>query len=330
MKHVNHPKHRYIITGAAGFIGSYVCRALLKQEPSSLVVGVDALTNYYDPKIKLRRLKELTNNKRFIFCKASILNKTAIRAINDTYAPDTLIHLAASVGVRNGELFPLEYYKTNVTGTMTVLETLAPSLSRAVIFSSSSVYGKTGRLPFRESEPVTLSTPLSVYGVSKAAMEAAVRNFATRHIIPVTIVRPFSIYGPDGRPDMLPMKVLAASLTNTPIEIFAAAATHRDWTYIDDCVDMIMRVLETSGGIRTVNIATGHPIRLDRLITIMLRIIRRYGHSVRCVGKPANNVEMPRTWADTSSIKKIYSGRPVSFEKGFSRTADFFFEHLPH
>jgi UDP-glucuronate 4-epimerase len=318
----------YLITGAAGFIGSHLCRAILKKYPCSTVVGIDNINTYYNPKIKTRRIYELTRDKRFLFYKTSILDARKIRSVFASHKPSVLIHAAAQVGVRNGEINPAAYFSTNVLGTITVLEAASSYISHALIFSSSSVYGSTKRLPFRESEPITPVTPLSVYGASKAAMEIAVHNFFKRTNIPVTIVRPFSIYGPDGRPDMLPVKLLVAAKQRIPLDVFAPDKLYRDWTYIHDCVRWVIDIVKHPVGLQTINLGNGNPLRLDAILAIARKIIRPYGYSLSYTIKPANKSEMIKTQADTDKLKTVVgSTAKTSFEKGFTETVRFFLSH---
>jgi len=319
----------YFVTGAAGFIGSYLCRALLKKTPAARVIGVDNINGYYNKKIKLRRIKELSKNSRFIFYKTSILEKNTIRSITEKHKPSVLIHAAAEVGVRNGELHPLEYFSTNVIGTLNVLCATVPYIQHAVVFSSSSVYGSTKHLPFRESEPIAPSMQLSIYGASKFAMEVAVQSFYNRTKIPITIVRPFSIYGPDGRPDMLPIKLLLAAKTNTPIDVYAPTKSFRDWTYIDDCVGVVLSMLEKPHRIQIINIGNGRPVRLDAILRTSQKILQHYGYSIPYKPKPANSTEILKTRADTTRMSGIYRlPEKTAYKEGFMKTAEFFFSHL--
>lgn len=319
----------YLVTGAAGFIGSHLCRALLRSVHSAHIIGIDNINNYYKQEIKQRRIKYLSTSNRFTFYKTSILEKKNIFDIVTSHKPNILVHTAAEVGVRNGETHPTEYFSTNVVGTINMLEATAPHICHAMIFSSSSVYGSTKHLPFRESEPLLPSTPLSTYGASKIAMEIAVQNFHKRTGIPTTIARPFSIYGPDGRPDMLPIKLLISAKKNIPIKIFAPTTTSRDWTYIDDCVHMLCAILKKPNGLQIVNIASGHPMPLDETIKISQTIIQQYGYTVQFTLRPANPTEMSKTWADTTKIKRIVNPFPLTrYEEGFKKTVEFFFSHL--
>lgn len=319
----------YLITGAAGFIGSHLCRAILKTESAASIIGIDNIDTYYNTNIKERRIKKLSQDKRFTCYKTSILDQKTVHTILVDHKPTVLIHTAAQVGVRNGELHPLPYFSTNVLGTLAILEEAAPSVKHAIVFSSSSVYGSTRRLPFRESEQIHLSTPISIYGASKAAMELAVRNFYTRTGIPTTIVRPFSIYGPDGRPDMLPIKLLIAAKNNAPLKIYAPTKQSRDWTYVDDCVNAILALLNKPNRFQVVNIGSGRPVSLQETVNISRGIIQNFGYTLQFKIKPANPVEITRTWASTSKLKTIIGRLPTTrYGEGFRQTAGFFFSHL--
>lgn len=321
-------KHTFFVTGAAGFIGSSVCRRLLNQSKANFVVGVDNINPYYSVHIKKRRITELSSHTRFTFYTASILDREKVSLIVKTHKPATVIHTAAEVGVRNGETNPIQYFTTNVLGTVTLLEGITAHARHIIILSSSSVYGTTRTLPYSEDEPITLKTPLSVYGNSKAAMEMAVYNFFNRTGISTTIVRPFSVYGPDGRPDMLPMKLLTAARLGKSLEIYAPTKNYRDWTYIDDFVESIIAIQKKPKGFRTVNIGSGKPLRLDRTLAIAQKVIKEYGYPLGFIQRPANKTEVLKTHAKTSTLQNVYNVRAkTEFEEGFRKTAAFFFSH---
>jgi len=321
-------KQTCLITGAAGFIGSHLCQALLDTANTIHVVGIDNLNNYYDPTIKKRRIKKLELNNRFTFYKISILDQKKILALIKTYRPTILIHLAAEVGVRNGEIHPLQYFTTNVIGTQSLLESATSYVEHAIIFSSSSVYGSTKNIPFRETEALNTTIPLSAYGASKLAMEITVQNYYKRTSIPISIVRPFSIYGPDGRPDMLPIKLLIAAKNNISLDIYAPTQYFRDWTYIDTCIESVLAIINNPNKIQIVNIGNGHPMSLFETIEISQKIVQTFGHTFTYIIKPANHNEMIRTSADTTKLKTIIKlKKNTSFQEGFTKTAEFFFSH---
>lgn len=325
---MQHKSHTYFVTGAAGFIGSHLCRKLLKENNAATIVAIDNFNTYYDKKIKERRIKELSDNPQFFFYKTSVLEQKTVNTIVAKYNPDTLIHAAAEVGVRSGELNPIKYFSTNVLGTLTILELIRPSIKHALIFSSSSVYGSIKQLPFAESAPLTPSTPISVYGSSKLAMETAVLSYYQRTGIPITVVRPFSIYGPDGRPDMLPIKMLIAAKKNLPLDIYGPRQSFRDWTYIDTCIDCLMAILQKPDSFQVVNIGSGQPLSLNDTIVSSQKIIKKYGYSLRLSSKPVNRFEVIKTWADVTKLKAVAPHRKtVDYETGFNETAKFFFSH---
>lgn len=321
--------NRYLITGAAGFIGSYICRTLLERPDTESVVGIDNLNPYYASKIKCFRLAEFQNNIKFKFYNETITNTLAVRKILDTHMPTTLIHAAAEVGVRSGEENPLQYFSTNVIGTLTVLEAAKTYIHHAVVFSSSSVYGNASRAPFSEEDDIRLFTPISVYGASKTSMELCVKNFFDRTGVPTTIVRPFSVYGPNGRPDMLPLKLLISAKKQRRIDIFSPSVLSRDWTFIDDFLQMFLALLDRPDGLQIVNLGSGRPLMLKDVIHIAEEVIQQHGLTLTYAHKPVSPAEMLQTWANNDKIRTISNiKRFRSFNYGFTKTADFFFSHL--
>ena len=322
-------KQVYFITGVAGFIGSNICKEILSNETNILIVGIDNINQYYSRRIKLYRLNELRKYKNFIFFNLSILEGLKLKELVLKYKPTILIHTAAQVGVRNGELFPIRYFNTNVLGTLTLLQACSPSIKHAIVFSSSSVYGNCKNIPFIETEPIYLSTPISTYGSSKAAMEVAVHNFYAKTKIPISIVRPFSVYGPNGRPDMLPMRLLLSARRGTTIEIYSQKTMARDWTYIDDVVHMIVNLAQRPDMFQIINIGSGSPLLLKDVVDAAKNIIKRHGYTLLTVDKTASNIEIQKTWANNKKIQSIVPIKHMmNFEEGFSNTAHFFFSHL--
>lgn len=325
---MNDNKSVYFVTGAAGFIGSGICQALAKESSIKQIIAIDNINSYYSQKIKLYRKKLLLKNNKILFFKESILNKHGLAKILKIYRPTHVIHAAAQVGVRNGETNPHDYFDTNIAGTETLLSLLTPKLEHLMVFSSSSVYGSTKKLPHSESEPLTSTTPISIYGASKLAMETVVNGYFQKTNIPTTILRPFSIYGPNGRPDMLPMKLLFAAKTKKQLTLFAPNKTYRDWTYIDDCIDTILLLLQKPRGIQIVNIGNGNPISIQNTVDIAREILTKRGYGLTTNQKPANTEELSYTWADTKKLHALTKHKPATnFQTGFAKTADFFFSH---
>ncbi len=321
--------HVYLVTGAAGFIGSAVCKKILSKDNNALVVGIDNLNTYYSKKIKQYRLIELKEHSNFIFSKTSITEAVKLRLLINEFKPSVLIHTAAEVGVRNGEQFPVKYFSTNVVGTLSMLEACRTTIRHAVIFSSSSVYGNCSNVPFSEQEPIQMSTPISTYGASKTAMEIAVKNFYEKTKIPISLIRPFSVYGPNGRPDMLPMKLLISAKNESEIDIYSPEKLSRDWTYIDDFTHMLLSTLYHPNGFRIFNIGTGKPVLLKDVLDIAKTIIKQHGYSLQLRKRQYSSIEMLQTWANNKKILDITGGHDMkSFEDGFASTANFFFSHL--
>lgn len=315
--------HTYLITGSAGFIGSNICKQILQNNKHSCVVGIDNYDPYYWALIKKHRIKELSTYKNFIFIRSSFAQKQVLLSIQKKYKPTVLIHTAAKVGVRNGERNPVAYFQTNALNTATLLETIGKTIRHSVLFSSSSVYGIT-KTPFKET---SILRPLSAYGISKMCMEEYATYFFQKNKTPLTIVRPFSVYGPNGRPDMLPMKLLFMATTNIPMQITGEHVA-RDWSYIDDVTSAVIRISGRPNGLRIINVGRGMPLSNQAVIRIAQKIIRSHGYTLRYAFKPANPIEMPITCADTKLLQTAYNvAMPTSFESGYQKTAEFFFSN---
>ena len=318
----------YLLTGAAGFIGSNICKYLLSRPETRLVIGIDNLNDYYSPDIKRYRLSAFNKHQAFIFFEKSILDYSGLQEIIRKYKPTTLIHTAAEVGISSGEKHPLEYFSSNVLGSLTVLEASKDSIRHAIMFSSSSVYGNSTHVPYSESEEISLSGNISTYGASKASMEIGVKNFHIRTGIPLTIIRPFSVYGPNGRPDMLPQKLLLCAHNNTPITVYSPMILKRDWTYIDDFMCMFSSVIDKPKMFQILNIGSGIPILLRDVLDTAQRVLREYDLTIQYSVSEAKPHEMKQTWANTSKIKVLTDAFIyTNFESGFKKTAEFFFKH---
>lgn len=313
-----------LVTGAAGFIGSNICKQLLRGDKSTTVIGVDSYSPYYNPSLKKRRVAAIKKSyKNFVFVCSSFYQTSMLATIQKKYKLSALIHAAAEVGVRNGESHPTDYIQTNTLGTSMLLETIGQNLKHIILLSSSSVYGRAP-LPFHETNVLR---PTSVYGVSKMFMESYANNFHGRASVPITIVRPFSVYGPDGRPDMLPMKLLYASLSNHPITV-TGRMVQRDWTYIEDFTTALSYILKNPRGFEQINIGFGKPLSNLKVVRAARRIILSHGYVLQYSFISKNPVEMSRTWADTQKLNTIYNiSLSTSFEEGFQKTAQYFFSH---
>ena len=232
---------KILVTGAAGFIGSFTAKALLDR--GDQVIGLDNLNDYYDPALKRARLAQLEGRNGFHFIKADLADQDAVQAVFRSERPDRVVHLAAQAGVRYSLEHPHAYIASNLTGFLNVLEGCRRgSCAHLVFASSSSVYGANTAMPF--SVHHSADHPLSLYGATKKANEVMGHSYAHLYGFPMTGLRFFTVYGPWGRPDMAPFSFTAKILAGEPIEVFNNGKHARDFTYIDDIVEGIVRVLD--------------------------------------------------------------------------------------
>jgi UDP-glucuronate 4-epimerase len=236
-----------LVTGAAGFIGSHVARALLARGES--VLGIDNLNDYYDVSLKQARLSRLEKETAFVFRKLDISDRDEILGLSKEFpAIDRIIHLAAQPGVRYSLINPYAYVQANVMGQLVMLELARTfrTLRHFVYASSSSVYGANTKLPFSVDDPV--EQPNSLYAATKRADELITHTYAHLYGIAATGLRFFTVYGPWGRPDMAPMIFARAIIAGEPIKVFNDGEMWRDFTYIDDIVDGVVRALDRPAG----------------------------------------------------------------------------------
>ena len=230
-----------LVTGAAGFIGFHLCKRLL--EEGNEIVGIDNLNSYYDVELKKSRLQELSkvSNKNFHFYRKNIEDKNEIDKIFDEWDFDTILHLAAQAGVRYSIENPHSYINSNLVGFCNILENCRKSkINNFIYASSSSVYGGNKDLPFREDQNV--DHPVSLYAATKKANELMAHTYSHLYNIPTIGLRFFTVYGPWGRPDMALFLFTKAILENSPIKVFNHGKMIRDFTYIDDIVESLIRL----------------------------------------------------------------------------------------
>lgn len=286
-----------VVTGAAGFIGSHLCAALLGR--GHTVVGIDNFDPFYDEALKRRNLAAITAGPRgeaFALVEADIRNPQQIDRVFDDLKPASLIHLAARAGVRPSIADPVGYAEVNVTGTSVLLEAARRvGVERAVLASSSSVYGNNGKTPFSETDDV--SRPISPYAATKLALEALAHTHAHLTGMPTACLRFFTVYGPRQRPDLAISLFLRKVAQGEAISMFGDGSTSRDYTFIDDCVGGILaahdRVAEH--GFRVWNLGSDTPVRLDELIRTIGSVV---GQEPCVEQKPTQPGDVERTWAD--------------------------------
>lgn len=295
---------KILVTGCAGFIGSNLVDRLLGEK--ALIVGVDNFNNFYDPKVKYNNLKQARSNKNFKLYKLDILDYNKLSKIFIKEKPSIVIHLAAQAGVRPSIFDPVLYAKVNVLGTVNLLKLSAQyRVSQFIFGSSSSVYGNSPNLPFAEDD--LCQNIISPYGASKRAAEIFVESFSKIHKLKSTILRFFSVYGPRGRPDMAIALFCNFIKFNQAITQYGDGKSSRDYTYIDDIADGIIKAMEKEFDFEIINLGNNHSVSLGDLIKTIEKIS----------GKKAKIKKMPQvpgdanfTLAEISRAKKMINWVP--------------------
>jgi UDP-glucuronate 4-epimerase len=313
-----------LLTGGAGFIGSKTCAELLKRGDN--VVVVDELNDYYEVSQKTDNLEwlkriSLKSSGYFVFIKADICDTNVMKSLFETYKPTRIIHLAARAGVRASINDPLTYVHSNIRGTTTLLE-LAKSYGceHFVYASSSSVYGGSKNEVFRESDVV--DAPVSPYAATKKACELIASTYTHLYGIPTAGLRFFTVYGPRGRPDMAPYKFLHRIFNEITIDQYGDGTSERDYTYVSDIVDGILRACDRPLGCQVYNLGNGRPVTLKRFIKIASNCANK---EAKINILPMQPGDVPRTCADISKASKLLGYHPkVKFEDGMLRTAEWY------
>ena len=295
---------KVLITGVAGFIGSNLTDRLLSEDYE--VIGVDNFNDYYDPKIKEENLYEAYKNRQCKIYREDILNFEALQKIFNQERPSKVVHLAARAGVRSSIKDPNLYTQVNVSGTVNLLKLSVDFGVKQFVFgSSSSVYGNSNKLPFAEDD--ICDEIVSPYGASKRAAEFWVESFHKTYGLKCVILRFFTVYGPGGRPDMAPALFTKAILNNQTFQQFGDGMSSRDYTYIDDIVDGIVKALNENLNFEIINLGNNHPVVLSDFIKTVENVIgkkARIKHST----KQAGDVE--KTWANVVKAKELLGWVP--------------------
>jgi UDP-glucuronate 4-epimerase len=322
-----------LVTGAAGFIGFSLADRLL--EGGEDVVGIDNLTPYYDVALKEARLARLAPHPRFRFQRLDLADRDAVAAFFAAEKFETIIHLAAQAGVRHSYEQPLSFADANLLGFAHLLEGARVQQPRHLVFaSSSSVYGANRKVPFREDDRA--DHPVSLYAATKRANELAAHTYAHLHGIPCTGLRFFTVYGPWGRPDMALFKFTKLILAGEPIPVYNEGRMSRDFTYIDDIVEGIVRVMAlppaagdsaaegTDAPCRIFNIGNGRPVELIEFIRTLERCL---GRTARLEMLPAVPGDMLATMADVTRLENATGYRPmVAVADGVRRFVEWYRE----
>ena len=326
-----------MITGVAGFIGSALAQRLVSRGMS--VVGVDNLSPYYDVSLKRARLATLTESERFRFAEVDISDSQALDRIFDETQPESVVNLAAQVGVRHSLVDPAAYITANLVGFGNVLENCRRSRVAHLVFaSSSSVYGSHLQMPFAESEHV--AHPVSLYAGTKAANELLAHSYASVHGLPSTGLRLFTVYGPWGRPDMALFEFTRRILAGEAVPLHNSGDMKRDFTYIDDVVEVITRALDRPpGGDKTwdafhpdpatsdspyliLNVASGRPVELRRYLDLLAAAL---GVTARVQPVPMTPGELVNTHASTERLHAWLGYKPSTpVEEGIPAFAEWY------
>lgn len=304
-----------LVTGAAGFIGYHTAEALLAR--GETVIGVDDLNDYYDPRLKRARLERLSGRDGFKFIEGDIADERVFAGLD----VDRIVHLAAQAGVRYSLKNPRAYIRANLMGHLNVLELargLGEGLKHLVYASSSSVYGGNDKAPFSEADAV--EKPVSLYAATKRSDELISYSYSHLYGIPQTGLRFFTVYGPWGRPDMAYWLFTAALLEGRPIDVFAGGVLTRDFTYVDDIVTGILKVLDAPperGVNRVYNIGNDNPVSVNAFIAILERLTGRKALRNELPMQPG---DVRATHADVSALERDHGFRPAtSLEAGLER-----------
>ncbi|MEO7326791.1 MAG: NAD-dependent epimerase [Dokdonella sp.] len=331
---------RVLVTGAAGFIGSTLSERLLARGDE--VLGYDNVNDYYDPALKEARLAKLTPQANFSFVRASLEDRPALEKAFADFRPQRVVNLAAQAGVRYSIENPYAYIESNLVGFINVLEACRHGgVEHLVYASSSSVYGANRKLPFSVRDPV--DHPVSLYAATKKANELMAHTYSHLYSLPTTGLRFFTVYGPWGRPDMALFLFTRKILAGEPIEVFNHGKHTRDFTYIDDIVEGVIRTLDrapkpdptfdalnpnaasSSAPYRVYNIGNNQPVELARYIEVLEDCLGRKAEKILLPLQPG---DVPDTYADVAELTADTGYAPATpIEVGVSRFVDWYRHH---
>jgi UDP-glucuronate 4-epimerase len=328
---------KVLVTGAAGFIGSFTAERLLARGDE--VIGLDNLSDYYDVNLKKARLARLAGHPGFRFVLLDLADREGMAALFRSERFDRVVHLGAQAGVRYSLENPHAYVDSNVTGTLNVMEGCkANGVAHLVYASTSSVYGANTRMPFSVHQNV--DHPLSLYAATKKATELMAHTYAVLHGLPVTGLRFFTVYGPWGRPDMALFLFTKNLLAGKPIDVFNHGNHRRDFTYVDDIVEGVVRALDrvapgnpawdsdapdpgsSRGPYRLYNIGNSRPVELLKYIAVLEACL---GLKAEMNLLPLQPGDVPDTWADVEDLDRDVGYRPATpVETGVARFVDWY------
>lgn len=329
-----------LVTGSAGFIGSFVTQRLLARGES--VIGIDNHNDYYDPSLKEARLSQFIDHPNYVHVRMDLADERSMQQLFNDYQPKNVVHLAAQAGVRYSIDHPMKYIHSNLLGFANVLEGCrSHGVEHLVYASSSSVYGANTAMPFSAHHHV--DHPLSLYAATKKSNELMAHSYSHLYKIPTTGLRFFTVYGPWGRPDMAPMHFAKSILSGKPIQVFNHGKHRRDFTYIDDIVEGVLRVLDhpaqpdenwrsdqpdpasSSAPWRIYNIGNQQPVELLEFISALEDAL---GVKAVMEMKPLQPGDVPDTYADVSDLDEQFNHRPSTpIREGVQRFAQWYRSH---
>ena len=333
------------VTGASGFIGSNLCKRILKEDPECKVIGLDNMNDYYDVRIKESRLNELTEFSNYTFIKGNLADKELIDSIFDKYRPSIVVNLGAQAGVRYSITNPDAYIESNMLGFYNILEACRNyPVEHLVYASSSSVYGSNKKVPYSTDDKV--DNPVSLYAATKKSNELMAHAYSKLYNIPSTGLRFFTVYGPAGRPDMAYFGFTNKLVNGDTIKIFNYGNCKRDFTFVDDIVEGVIRVMnkapEKKNGedglpippYAIYNIGNSNPENLLDFVQILSEELVRAGvlpedydfeaHKELVAMQPG---DVPVTYADTSALERDFGFKPhTPLREGLRKFAEWYKE----
>lgn len=338
-----------LVTGVAGFIGSNLAKQLYREVSDIKIIGIDNLNDYYDVRLKEERLKELTSQPSFVFIKGDIADKNIINQLFQTYHPQIIVNFAAQAGVRYSITNPDAYISSNLIGFYNILEACRHSydngqtgVEHLIYASSSSVYGSNKKVPYSTDDKV--DNPVSLYAATKKSNELMAHAYSKLYNIPSTGLRFFTVYGPAGRPDMAYFGFTDKLVKGETIKIFNYGNCKRDFTYIDDIVEGVIRVmqhaperLDGEDGLpvppyKVYNIGNNHPENLLDFVTILQEELIRagvlpadYDFKAHKELVPMQPGDVPVTYADTAPLEKDFGFKPATpLREGLRKFAEWY------
>ena len=333
-----------LVTGSAGFIGSFLVKRLL-ENPENVIIGLDNMNDYYDVSLKEERLRNTNvTNRRYSFIRGDLSDKELIESIFERYKPDIVVNLAAQAGVRYSITNPDAYINSNIIGFYNILEACRHyPVEHLVYASSSSVYGGNKKVPFSTDDKV--DNPVSLYAATKKSNELLAHAYSKLYNIPTTGLRFFTVYGPAGRPDMAYFGFTNKLIKGETIEIYNYGNCKRDFTYIDDIVEGIIRVMEKAPKKKTgedglplppykiYNIGNNNPENLLDFVQILSEELVRaevlpsdFDFEAHKKLVPMQAGDVPITYADTSALEKDFGFKPhTSLREGLRKFAEWYY-----